>query len=150
MEHDGLTTQFKVQITGGEARGGSSVTFVQCDGIQSEVEVIAVPEGGRLDSVKTVRGQRRSQTITLGQGVSEGSGGKDLWSWYQDVCDSSKPLKKRTLTISVVDPKGSKTLAQWELKGAWPFRWSGPLLSQSSSSPTIEQIGFSYESLKRS
>lgn len=148
---DGLTTQFKVQITGGDARsGGSSVTFVHCDGIQSEIEVISIPEGGRLDSVKTVRGLRRSSTITLGHGVSEGGASKDLWTWYQEVCDASQPLKKRTLTISVVEPKSNKTLAQWELKGAWPFRWSGPLLTHAHSSPNIEQIGFAYETLKRS
>lgn len=144
-DKEGLTTQFRITIP-----KHKNVTFKSCDGLESEVEVIQLPEGGRLGAPRTVRGQQLGGRLTFSHGtvspeVSQG-GSKTIFDWYQDVCDSSKPLAKETISITVMDSQGKKQ-AGWKILNAWPCRWIGPLLSAGTNTLTVEQITFAHEGI---
>lgn len=155
-EKNGLSTRFKVNISGGDHRnsGGKSsgVIFTRCDGIQSEIDVVFLNDGGRLDAIKPVRGSKRGNVISFSMGVVESNGGKfkDFYEWFDDVCDSGKPLKKKTLNVMLLDSKSDDhVVAQWEISGAWPCRWVGPLLDISDNIAAVDQLTFAYEMIKR-
>ena len=142
---EGLTTKFKITIP--DIR---NVTFKTCDGLDSEVEVVQYLEGGRMGPPRTARGHQLVSRLTFSHGMvspeSSQSGGKNLFDWYCEVCDSGKALTKRTVSITVEGTDGGK-LVTWKVLNAWPCRWVGPLLSASSNTLTVEQVTFAHEGI---
>lgn len=152
---EGLSFGFKVSMSSGGAnssRGSdNSMLFNSCEGIQSEIEVQFLNDGAQSDRSIPVRGRKMGGIISFSRGVAEsGSAANEFFTWYQNVCDSSAPLKKKILNIMLVDnDKSGKVLAKWEIKGAWPCRWMGPILDISGNAPTVERISFAYESIQK-
>jgi len=142
-EDDGLSTQFKVIIP--ELR---DTIFKSCEGLESEMEVLFFPEGGNMGAPKTARGHQRVSRLSFGQGTSGGESGKTIFDWYLEVCDSSKPLQKKTLSITITDREGRK-LTEWRVTNAWPCRWSAPLLSHENVAATVEYVSFAHEGIER-
>lgn len=151
-EKEGLAYGFKVSISSSDSKAGGSkdtMYFNSCEGIQSEIEVQFLNDGSASDRAIPVRGRKLGGIITFSRGVAKtGNAATDFFKWYQKVCDSSEPLKKGRLKISLVHPSHpEKDLASWEVSGAWPCRWSGPFLETQMTSPTVERISFAYESI---
>lgn len=152
-EKEGLAYGFKVSMSGQSksSQDSSSILFNSCEGIQSEIEVQFLNDGAALDRALPVRGRKSGGIITFSRGVAEsGSAANDFFSWFDAVCDSSRPLKKKILNIMLIDTnEQGKILARWEVKGAWPCRWHGPYLDVGGSSPTVERLSFAYETIKK-
>jgi len=143
-DKEGLSVQFEVVIP-----GLPKMLFRSCEGLDSEIDVVQIAEGGRLGSPLTSRGAHRASRITFGKGTVAGEVGGSagsIFKWYMDVCDASKALQKKMIVISLT---GSKTdsLAKWNLINAWPCRWVGPLLSHESSDVTMEYLSFAHEGI---
>ncbi len=146
----GLSHGFKVSIASSQgSRGGAAVLFKSCDGIQSEIEVHFLNDGTAVDRAIPVRGRKLGGLINFTRGVADNTkSADDFFKWYQDVCDSSVVLKRKLLSISLLDvDQGNKEIARWEIKGAWPCRWIGPLLDTTNATPAIENLSFAYESI---
>lgn len=143
-EHEGLSTRFKVIVP-----GMRELVFKSCDGMESEVEVLSFFQGGSLGPAKTARGRQHVGRITFTQGsASTGSGGRSVFDWYLDVCNSGKDLEKKTLSVLVQDADG-RDLAEWRIKNAWPCRWVAPLMSTDTNQLTVEYLGFAHEGVER-
>ena len=140
---EALTTLFKIVIP--DLR---DMVFTSCEGLESEIEVESLFEGGSLAAPKTVRGPQKVNKITFGHGTSGDKGGKSLFDWYLEVCDSSKELQKKVISIMVIDRDG-KELAEWRVKNAWPCRWVAPMMSRDLSALSIETISFAHEGIER-
>lgn len=137
-----LTSYFKVVMEDYE-----EAVFQSCDGLQSEIEVIYVPEGGRGGAPHAVRGLPKVNKILFGKGSLSSKGGKKtLFDWYMEVCDFSKPLKRQTLTIQLLDAKKS-ALRTWKVLDAWPCRWMGPALNRENADVTVEYLEFAHEGI---
>jgi len=144
-DKEGLSVQFEVVIP-----GFPRMLFKSCEGMDSEIDVIQISEGGRLGSPLTSRGGHRASRITFGKGTVAGeSGGSagSIFKWYMDVCDASKPLQKKMIVISLTDAGKPGAMAKWNLVNAWPCRWVGPLLSHDSSDLTMEYLSFAHEGI---
>ncbi len=145
MDREGLSTRFRILIADLQ-----HVLFRSCDGLDAEIEVVTIEEGGRLAPPRTARGQQRPSRLTFSHGLvspeTSQSSQKTIFDWFQEVCDPSKTLTKRTISISVENEDG-KNIASWKVLNAWPCRWMGPVLSARSNSLTIEQIGFAHEGI---
>lgn len=143
-ENEGLSTKFKVIVP-----GMRELVFKSCDGMESEIEVMSFAEGGRMGAPRTARGRQQVSRIAFSQGsASTGSGGRSVFDWYLEVCDSSKALDKKTLSIVVSDADGHD-LAEWRIKNAWPCRWVAPMLSTDSNQLTVEFVSFAHEGIER-
>ncbi len=140
---EGLSTQFKVVIP--ELR---DMVFKSCEGLESEIEVIHFNEGGNLGAPRTARGAQRVSRLSFGQGTSGSDSGKTIFDWYLEVCDTSKPLQKKTLSITITDREGKK-LTEWRVLNAWPCRWSAPLMSHENASIAVEYVSFAHEGIER-
>lgn len=145
-EKEGLTTLFQIRI--GEM---PEMVFRSCEGLEAEIEVVSIPEGGRLGAPRTGRGAQRAQKISFSQGSliqGDKSASNSLFNWFKDVCDSSKPLQKRIIRLKMTNSEG-KALSEWEIAGAWPCRWTAPLVSQEAAAVAVEYISFAHEGIER-
>src|SRR5580692_9441837 len=112
-DKEGMSTLFHVEIP-----DFWDMIFKSCEGIESEVEVNTLFDGGSLNPPHTVRGLHRVNKISFGKGtVGKKASERPLSEWYEEVCDPNKPLVKRKLSITVTD-KHSKPLAGWIIKNA--------------------------------
>lgn len=137
-----LTTKFKVVMSEYD-----DAVFATCEGLESEIDVVFVPEGGRGDGSRALRGNPKVNRITFSRGILGGkSGKKTVFDWFLEVSDSSKPLKRQTLTIQLLDA-GGKAVRSWKVQDAWPCRWVGPLLGKDASELTAEFISFAHEGI---
>ena len=142
-DREGLSTQFTVVIPGLQ-----DVVFRECNGMESEVDTLSFSSGGNLRAPRTARGQHHVHRISFSHGsASSGAGGKSLFDWYLDVCDSNKPLTKKTLSIVVTSEAGD--LAEWRILGAWPCRWVAPIIGSGPNQLTIEHVSFAHEGIER-
>jgi phage tail-like protein len=139
---DGLTAYFKVVM-----EDYDEALFQSCDGLESEIEVVYLPEGGRGGAPHAVRGLPKVNKILFSKGsVSAKGGKKGLFDWFLEVGDFSKPLKRQTLTIQLLDAQKT-AVRSWKVLDAWPCRWMGPSLSRDSSDLLVEYLEFAHEGI---
>lgn len=137
-----LSTQFKIAM-----KDYDDVVFHSCEGLQSEIEVVYLPEGGRAGAARAVRGAPRGGKIAFANGDVMKKGSKQsLLDWYLETCDLSKPLKRQMLTIQLLNSEGQE-VRTWQVLEAWPCRWQGPALSRDSQGLTVEYVEFAHEGI---
>ncbi len=139
---EGLTAFFKVVM-----EDYDEAVFQSCDGLESEIEVVYHAEGGRTGAPHAVRGLPKVNKLLFSKGsISTKSGKKGLFDWFLEVCDYSKPLKRQTLTIQLLDSQ-KNAVRSWRVLDAWPCRWMGPSLSRDSADLTVEYIEFAHQGI---
>jgi len=145
-EREGLTTLFKIQVA-----EMPDMVFRSCEGLEAEIEVVSIPEGGRLGAPRTARGLQKIQKISFSQGFliqGDKNANLSLFKWFKEVCDASKALKKRRIYLKMTDGEG-KELSEWEIKDAWPCRWVAPLVSKDATEVAVEFVSFAHEGIER-
>jgi len=139
---DGLNSYFKVVM-----KDYDEVVFQSCEGLQSEIEVVYLAEGGRGGAPRAVRGLPKSNRILFSKGDVLGKGSKkSLFDWYLETCDFSKPLKRQTLTIQLLDSQ-NEAVRTWQVVEAWPCRWIGPALTRGGTDLSVEYVEFAHEGI---
>lgn len=138
-----ITSQFRIVME--EFEGGM---FESCQGLEVELEVVYHVEGGKNMAPRATRGAPKPSLIVFGKGTLGGgkTGKKGIFEWLMDVVDYSKPLKRQTLTIQLLDAEG-KAQRTWRVRDAWPCRWSGPALSAGSADLAVEYVAFAHEGI---
>lgn len=125
------------------------MVFKSCHGMEMETDVVSICEGGRAGAPRTARGGQRVSRVSFGHGTATGnSSGKTLLDWYGEVCDASKPLQKKTLSVIVMDNSG-KDLAEWRILNAWPCKWVAPVLNTHHNNLVVEFTSFAHEGIER-
>lgn len=145
-EKEGLTTLFEIKVA-----EMPDMVFRSCEGLEAEIEVVSLAEGGRLTAPRTSRGAQRTQKISFSQGSliqGDKSANMSLFKWFKEVCDASKPLKKRIIYLKMKNSEG-KPVSEWEITGAWPCKWSAPLVTQETTEIAVEYISFAHEGIER-
>ncbi len=138
---DILTAYFKIVMDDYD-----ETVFQSCEGLQGEIEVQYVAEGGATQP-RAVRGMPKLNKILFSKGNAAGKGSKkSLTDWFMEVADYSKPLKRQTLTIQLLDAQ-KNSVRTWRVLDAWPCRWLGPSLSKDSSDLIVEYIEFAHEGI---
>jgi phage tail-like protein len=139
----GVNTSFEIQID-----GISQLTFQSCEGLEAEIEVVTLHEGGNLGAPRTARGHQNINRISFGQGTTSSEHGKSIFEWFQDVCDAGHPLEKKSISIKLKNPD-KQCLAEWQVHNAWPCRWTAPMMLSHSSGVAIEYVTFTHEGIER-
>jgi phage tail-like protein len=121
----------------------------QVAGLESEVEVVLLDDGGSSDGQKNVRGASSNSgylTLTV---ESTSPSAFTLWDWYEKICDTSIPLEKRNIKIELLTSDTKKASLVWKISNAWPCRWIGPELNKNDKGVSLDSIAFSFETIKR-
>lgn len=119
---------FHLEIDGVSAGG-----FLHCSGLGGEVSVFEFTEGGTM-SPRKFPDERAVSNVVLERGVVRS---QELYSWF--VKGDS-----RDGAIVLLNADGREEI-RWELKRAWPCRWSGPSLDARESAVAVEWIELVHE-----
>jgi phage tail-like protein len=122
----GLSLRFDVSIDGVQV-----ATFTGCSGLAAEYESFEWKEGGDNGTTVHLPGRLSYGTVKLTRAVDSDSG--KLAAWFSQ--QRQQPAR-RMAVIQLYDGNGS-TVTSWKLEGAWPVRYSGPMLATSAEGDAI-------------
>lgn len=130
---------FSVEIEGLLAGGFAEVT-----GLSAQIEVEPYREGGGNRYAHQLPGPASYGNLTLRRGLTDA----DLfWGWLQDVADGL--IVRRNLTVSLLNATG-EPLMLWDIRRAFPVRWSGPDLRAAGAELAFETVELAHHGITRS
>lgn len=130
-----------------DIQGAVTGIFTACSGFTSNNEVLVqkyADKSGRI-LIKKIPGPLKYNNVTLSKGITDNL---DLWKWIGMVVDGKIDEARKNGTISLCDPTGA-VVAQWEMKGVWPVRVTGPSLSAEGGKVGVEEVELTLEEFVR-
>jgi phage tail-like protein len=129
--------------------------FQEVSGLEIEMDVQDVLEGGRNNAVIRRLGRGKYPLLVLKRGMFHGStGGSDdgrvddrLWRWMMDALDGVRPLQRVDGTVRVLGPD-RKLRATWTFERGLPAKLRGPELNARTGEIAIEELSIAHEGLR--
>ncbi|HKJ67403.1 MAG TPA: phage tail protein [bacterium] len=129
---------YKLEIDGIQSGG-----FSECTGLQVESTPIEYREGTEDITARKLPGLIKYGNITLKRGVTVS---QDLMTWLKFVQDGD--IQRRNVSI-VLQNELKEDKVRWNLREAWPTKWTGPDMKATSDEVAIESIEIVHEGLER-
>jgi phage tail-like protein len=129
-----LALRFRVSIDG----YGSLGSWSKCDGLTVEYEVLEYQEGGQNDYIHRLPGRCKYQNVKLTRPLDKSSAGVASW-----VAGQRKKVDRSNAEIAVLDAAG-EVVAQWNLNGAYPVKWTGPTLDATGNQIATETLELAH------
>jgi phage tail-like protein len=151
---DVLLTTFRFEVTFDRVAGDGPVRlgdggFQEVSGLEVEMDVVQLEEGGRNDCVVRRVGRAKYSTLVCKRGMVGPAGGDadpELWQWFQDVVAGVRPVRRYDGTVKVKDQAGT-TMAAWRFRRALPAKIVGPTLNAKTGDIAIEELHLAHEGL---
>ncbi len=150
-----LAGTFNFRITLNRSDGSSGPFgdggFQECSGLQLEMDVQELAEGGRNDGVVRQVGRGKYTNIVLKRGMlfpDGGEVGSELWGWIQDVLSGVRPVARYDGVIEVLSADGNSTVASWVFDRGLPAKIAGPSLNAKTGDIAIEELTIAHEGLR--
>jgi phage tail-like protein len=123
--------------------------FQECTGLDVELDVQELVEGGRNDGIIRRVGRAKYQPIVLKRGMfySSGAVNRDLWTWLQDVASGIRPVRRYDGIVEVMSV-GDEVAARWLFERGLPARITGPQLNARTGEIAIEELHIAHEGLR--
>jgi phage tail-like protein len=119
----------------------SQAVFSEVSGLEVEIEVTPVEEGGVNTHVHKLPGRTKVSDITLKNGISSTN---DLWLWFKRVLGGE--FDRKNVSIVMVNQKGEQK-ARWDYEKALPVKWTGPQLKAEQSTLAIQTLVLTHKGL---
>lgn len=154
MAAGGLAGTFNFRITLTESGGGSTLGnggFQECSGLEIEMDVQELQEGGRNNGTVRTVGRGKYGPIVLKRGMLFPDGGtvhNELWAWMQDVLNGIRPVKRYDGLVTVLAANRQDTVATWQFDRGLPQKIAGPQLNAKSGEIAIEELTIVHEGLR--
>lgn len=135
-----------------DARAFGAAGFQECTGLEIEMDVQELLEGGRNDGVIRRVGRAKYQNLVLKRGMfytdPAGNGlNRELWGWLQSVVSGQRPVVRYDGEVAVQTAAG-RTVARWEFERGLPARVVGPALNGRTGEIAIEELHIAHEGLR--
>ena len=117
--------------------------FSEVSGLSVELEPQEYAEGGINTHMHKFPGRAKQSNITLKRGIVD----RKMWDWFYAFTLGKG--KSRTMSILLRDPSGDQVVMEWQVKHAFPMKWSGPELNATQNSVAIESLELAHEGLER-
>jgi len=124
---------FFVEIDGVDHGG-----FTECTGLQAEVEVTEQREGGNNAFVHKLPGRVKHSNVTLKWGSTDSDA---LWSWFQDVARGK--VERKDVSVVLYNTT-QEEVRRWNLREAYPVKWSGPAFNAGAAAAAIETLELAH------
>lgn len=155
MAVGGLAGTFNFRITLNRSDGSSPPLgdggFQECSGLQIEMDVQELQEGGRNDGTVRQVGRGKYTNIVLKRGMlfpDDGTVNNELWDWLQGVLSGVRPVARYDGVIEVLSADGQDTVATWTFDRGLPQKIAGPQLNAKSGDIAIEELTIAHEGLR--
>jgi phage tail-like protein len=124
--------------------------FQECTGLEVEMDVHELLEGGRNDGVIRQVGRAKYSNIVLKRGMfydDSGAVNRDLWGWLQDVVSGKRPVPRYDGIIEVFGATDD-VVATWVFDRGVPAKIRGPELNGKTGEIAIEELTIAHEGLR--
>jgi phage tail-like protein len=118
--------------------------FTSVEGIQANVEVSTVREGGRNDTEYKLAGQVTYGDLILNSGLTYVD---PMWFWYKSTL--SGKIQRRNGTIYLLSHRGIP-VAWWNFYHAWPTSWEGPRFDSTQTLVASQRFTLAHEGIEKS
>ena len=123
--------------------------FMEVGGLQVEIEVEEIEEGGQNSYTHKLPGRMSWPNITLKRGITQND---SLLSWLtassgEQFAANGNRLARKTAAITLLGPGGER-LRAWEFDGAFPVRWTGPNFDVASTDMAIEELEITHHGFR--
>lgn len=128
--------------------------FQECSGLDVEMDVQELDEGGRNDGIVRLVGRGRYANLVLKRGMFHTESGPvrdELWSWIQDVVSGARPSRRYDGEIEVLDRTGgddARVLCTWSFSRGLPQKVVGPQLHAATGGLAVEELHIAHEGLR--
>jgi phage tail-like protein len=151
---DVLLTTFRFTVTFDRVGGDGPQRlgdggFQEVSGLDVEMDVADLNEGGRNDAITRRIGRAKFQPLVCKRGMfgpAQGDAEPELWQWFQDIVAGVRPVRRYDGTVTVQDQTGSP-MAVWRFSRAVPSKLVGPSLNAKSGEIAIEELHLAHEGL---
>jgi phage tail-like protein len=120
-----------------------SAAFSECDGLEMNMEVKTIREGGNNGRQIRLAGPITFGQLTLKRGMTDNF---DLWSWFQAVVED--PSLRASAEVVLLDADHETEKARFILSRCLPVKLKAPPLNAKDGMVAIEELQISYESLR--
>jgi phage tail-like protein len=124
-------------------------SFQEILGLESEMTVSDLEEGGRNDGTIRRVGRARYQPLVCKRGMfvqGDGNAEPGLWQWFQDVVSGVRPVRRYDGAV-LVKNQAHETKAVWQFRRALPMKIVGPQLNAMTGEIAIEELHLAHEGL---
>lgn len=147
-------------LENGQVASGKDVLgdggFQECSGLEVQMDVQEILEGGRNNGVIQQVGRAKYQNLVLKRGMFYNNSDKlssDVWEWIESVLSGVRPVVRYDGLIKVYGhrskpSKDPKVIATWIIERALPAKVSGPSLNAKSGDVAIEELHLAHEGLR--
>lgn len=153
-----LMRAFRFAVTLSPSGGGPGATrlgdggFQDCTGLDIDMDVQELQEGGRNDGVVRRVGRAKYHPLILKRGMFFAGPGErvnpDLWAWLQSIAGGATPVVRYDGAIDVMDTANEDVVARWVFDRGLPARLAGPQLNARTGEIAIEELHIAHEGLR--
>jgi phage tail-like protein len=132
---------FSVKIEGLTTKSDSA--FAEADGLESELGMIEVKEGGENRYSHRLPDRATHGKLTLRRGVMLASSELAAWCKTSLESDFTERFQTKNIEVSLLNEDGNPVLV-WNFQGAWPVKWSVAGLDSRKNEVALETLEFAY------
>lgn len=129
---------FRVMFTG-QGLGANESSFQSVGGLEVSVDTESVREGGENRFEYALPTKTNYSTLKLNRGLLKGS---DVVAWIKRAIQDLE-IEPVDLQVALLD-KEHAPLLTWNIKHAWPMKWSVSEFNAENSALVIETLELRY------
>lgn len=130
---------------GGDEGIARTAAFSEVSGLEINVDVVAVREGGYHGGVRQLHGKSSSPALVLKRGVTAD---RAFWDWIQRCFEGRYPLPYVPGSVHVFGPDRA-LVARWSFRNGICTKVRSADLSATSTAVAIEELHIAHEGLVR-
>jgi phage tail-like protein len=132
-----------------EVDGVEIGSFMEISGLEVNIAVEDIEEGGENSFVHKLPGRMSWPNITLKRGITQNDA---LLTWLnkssgEQFAAAGNKLTRSTAAITLIGPSAQR-LRAWEFDGAFPIRWKGPDFAADSSEWATEELEITHHGFR--
>ncbi|NJO40774.1 MAG: phage tail protein [Cyanobacteria bacterium CRU_2_1] len=124
-----------------EIDGITEAGFQECGGLDIMTDPVEYREGTDPNHVRKLTGLNKFSPITLKRGITDSD---MLWRWQQTVATGR--TERRNISIVLLD-EARQEKWRWNLRNAWPSKWTGPSFNATSNDVAVESLEICHEEM---
>jgi phage tail-like protein len=123
--------------------------FMEVSGLEVEVGVESIDEGGENGYSHKLPGRMSWPNLVLKRGITQND---SLLDWLnkssgEGFTGQGNKLKRSSAAITLMGP-GGKRLRAWNFDGAFPIKWRGPSFAAGSSDMAVEELEIAHHGFR--
>ncbi|MBK6731301.1 MAG: phage tail protein [Bacteroidetes bacterium] len=123
--------------------GGTRIGFTEVSGLDIEFTPIKYRDGASKEEITTsVPGLKKFSNIILKRGITTDD--NEFFEWLETKLNNL--IDKRDIIIKLLDEQHNPVVT-WKAEGAYPVKYSGPILRATGNEVAMEQLELAHEGL---